>query len=458
MTHFAGLVLGIGFTWSLAVPLRAQAPLDREVAGVVTNAATHAPVPGAALTVGERRTLAGPDGRFTLRAPADRVVVEVTAAGYFPLSTPLDLRDRDAVGAEFSLTPNAPFTSSVDVVAAPPPTAAPAAVAVAPSQVLRTPGALDNVFRTLQTLPGVSATEEFGSRLAVRGGAPDQNLTVMDGVEIHDPYRLFGLTSAFNPETIQRFELATGGFSVKYGDRLSSLLLVENREGTRQESLAGSASLSITDANVVFEGRLPRRATGSWLVSARRTYYDLVASRLTDQDFPRFADVQAKGVWELAPGRTLSLFGLRSRQAAALNIDDDERPGRVHGRHAQRSGVDPLRCRDWPGGAVAHDRVVFEQRLEIRRRCRVRESKPAIERPRRRRGRCRQRHLRSDAGRARHLDPAGAGVGAAARTWSRPAANCIGSRPIWSMTSAAIAIRPRPTARASKAARDCPTR
>ena len=55
----------------------------------------------------------------------------------------------------------------------------------------------------------------------------------MDGVEIHDPYRLFGLTSAFNPEIIQRFELSTGGFSVKHGDRLSSLLLVENRDGTR---------------------------------------------------------------------------------------------------------------------------------------------------------------------------------------------------------------------------------
>ena len=101
-------------------------------------------------------------------------------------------------------------------------------------QVLRTPGALDNVFRTLQTLPGVAATEEFGSRLSVRGGSPDQNLTMMDGVEVHDPYRLFGLTSAFNPETIQRFELATGGFSAKYGDRLSSLLVVENRDGTRR--------------------------------------------------------------------------------------------------------------------------------------------------------------------------------------------------------------------------------
>ena len=67
---------------------------------------------------------------------------------------------------------------------------------------------------------------------------------------------------------------------------------------------------------------LPGNDKGSWLVSARRTYYDLVASRVTDSDFPRFADVQAKVRYDLAPGRSLSFFGLRSRQAALLKLDD----------------------------------------------------------------------------------------------------------------------------------------
>ena len=228
-------------------------------------------------------------------------------------------------GAELALAKDEGFASTVDVVA-PAPAVAPATQTVAPIQVLRTPGALDNIFRTLQTLPGVTATEEFGSRLAVRGGSPDQNLTVMDGVEIHDPYRLFGLTSAFNPETIHSFELATGGFSAKYGDRLSSLLSIENRDGTRSEPFAGSATLSITDANIVTEGALPA-ARGSWLVSARRTYYDLVAARITDQDFPGFADVQGKVTWDAGPGKKLSAFALRSRQGAAVTIDEDDARG-----------------------------------------------------------------------------------------------------------------------------------
>ena len=54
----------------------------------------------------------------------------------------------------------------------------------------------------------------------------------MDGVEVHTPYRLFGLVSAFNPETVDSFELTAGAFSARYGDRLSSLLLVANRPGS----------------------------------------------------------------------------------------------------------------------------------------------------------------------------------------------------------------------------------
>ena len=312
----------------LTVPASSQTPSpDRQLSGLVRHSETHAPLPDVAIAVGDRRTASGRDGRFTLRVPSTPVLVELTIEGYYPLSTTLDLSATDLSDVELLMVPRSSYSSSVDVVAAPPPTSAPSAVAVMPAEVLRTPGSLDNVFRTLQTLPGVSAAEEVGSRLSVRGGAPDQNLTMMDGVEIHDPYRLFGLTSAFNPETIGRFELATGGFSVKYGDRLSSLLVVENREGTRSDAFAGSASLSITDTNVVLEGKLPKRANGSWLVSARRTYYDLVASRIVDQDFPRFADVQTKGVWELAPGRTLSVFGLRSRQDAAVVIDEDNARG-----------------------------------------------------------------------------------------------------------------------------------
>jgi outer membrane receptor protein involved in Fe transport len=219
------------------------------------------------------------------------------------------------------------FEETVEVVA--PGTASVPALAelpLRPMAVMAVAGSADNVFRTLQALPGVAATTEFDSRLSVRGGSPDENLTIMDGVEIHNPYRLFGLASAFNPETVKAFDLYTGAFSAKYGDRLSSLLVVENRPGSAASRLRGSTALSLTDANAVLEGRLPGEATGSWIVTARRTYYDLVANSLVDTELPAFGDLQGRLDWNLGRETRLTFFGLLSREATDAFFEDD-RPG-----------------------------------------------------------------------------------------------------------------------------------
>ncbi len=307
-------------------PAAPQTPSPRvRVTGIVVDMATGRPIAGAHLTAGIETATTTADGRFAMDAPAGTVTLVVSATGYHPSTTVVNASEPRTVDLEFALAADTGYAERLDVVATAP-TSSPTAEAVRPVDVLRTPGALDNVFRTLQTLPGVMAADELGSRLAVRGGTPDQNLTMMDGVEVHDPFRLFGLASAFNPETIQKFELATGGFSVKYGDRLASLLVVENRDG-RSGRVGGTAALSATDGNVVVEGGLPGGARGSWLATARRTYYDLVAERFIDQGLPGFQDVQTRGQW-LPTGRSrITVFGLRSRQGASVTLDEEKVTG-----------------------------------------------------------------------------------------------------------------------------------
>jgi hypothetical protein len=200
----------------------------------------------------------------------------------------------------------------------------PSTIDVTPLAVRSVAGAGENIFRVLQTLPGVTFTSDFASRLAVRGGGPDQNLTLMDGVEIHNPYRLFGLTSAFNPEVVENFELTAGAFNAKYGDRLSSILVVDNRSGTKQSAFSGTSALSFTDGNVVAEGRLPGTSNGSWLVTGRRTYYDLVAERFVDADLPSFTDLQAKGEWVSSKGQRITVFGLQSRERTDADLDEED--------------------------------------------------------------------------------------------------------------------------------------
>jgi hypothetical protein len=214
--------------------------------------------------------------------------------------------------------------------------AGPPPLALRPLDARGFAGVFDNLFRMLQALPGVAAAQELGSRIAVRGGSPDQNLTIIDGIEIHNPYRLYvpfedlgivGLASTVNPETINSVALFPGAFDVRHGDRLSSLLVVTNREGSDAEPLQGFAFMSLTDANVILEGKLPDRANGSWLLTSRRTYFDLLAERVIGEELPSFEDVQARVSSQPRPGQRASFVGVLGREQTRPrdSVASDER-------------------------------------------------------------------------------------------------------------------------------------
>ena len=189
------------------------------------------------------------------------------------------------------------------------------------------PGVGEDVLRSLQTLPGVSAPNDFSSQLIVRGSGPDQNLIVMDNIEIFNPYRLYGVFSMFNPETLDDINLITGGFPSKYGDRLSAVLEVSNREGSKTKYFTGQTNVNIANANLVFSGKIPfKNIPGSWIVSTRRSYYDLILgpfakkSGLIDESasFPSFEDVQGKLTFGPFKDHKFILNGIYSRDGVNI--------------------------------------------------------------------------------------------------------------------------------------------
>lgn len=208
---------------------------------------------------------------------------------------------------------------------------------ITPRQIRHTPGALDDVSRAVQIFGSVMPASDYNSYFAVRGGSPEQNLVIMDGVVIPNPYRfrllLGGGLSIFDPNTIEDVRLHIGGFSAEFGNFLSSVLEVDTRAGNRHR-VTGRASLNLIDASAVLEGAI-MSGRGSWLIAGRRTYYDLLANRFSKNDaaFPNTADVNIKLVFNLNERNKISFRSMACTEGTKMlseisdqiNINEDSK-------------------------------------------------------------------------------------------------------------------------------------
>ena len=129
-----------------------------------------------------------------------------------------------------------------------------------------------DVIKLLQLMPGVNSGMEGSSGLYVRGGGPDQNLILLDGVPVYNANHLFGFYSIFNSDAIQSVTLIKGGLPARYGGRLSSVLDIRMKEGNIKE-FKGTASIGIISSKLTVEGPLIKDKT-AFIISGRRTYID----------------------------------------------------------------------------------------------------------------------------------------------------------------------------------------
>lgn len=131
-----------------------------------------------------------------------------------------------------------------------------------------------DVLKALQLLPGVQSGKEGMSGIYVRGGGPDQNLFLLDGVPLYNVSHLGGLFSVFNPDAISDVSLIKGGFPAKYGGRLSSVVNIKVKDGNREKNTT-EATVGLISARVLNQGPIAS-GKGSYLIGVRRTYIDLL--------------------------------------------------------------------------------------------------------------------------------------------------------------------------------------
>ncbi|QQR86929.1 MAG: TonB-dependent receptor [Flavobacteriales bacterium] len=174
-----------------------------------------------------------------------------------------------------------------------------------------------DVLKMIQLLPGVQAGQEGTTGFYVRGGNSDQNLVQLDGAVVYNPNHLFGLFSTFNSNALNRVELTKGGFPARYGGRLSSVLDVTMKEGNDQK-MHVHAGIGLITSNVTVEGPI-KKNVASYIVSARRTYVDLILKPLKvfgSGNTYNFYDLNAKVNWRLGAKDRVFLSGFTGQDNA----------------------------------------------------------------------------------------------------------------------------------------------
>ncbi len=174
-------------------------------------------------------------------------------------------------------------------------------------------GVETDIMRSLQLLPGVKSSGDVSARYYVRGGGSDQNLVLLNGVSVYNPFHAMGLFSVIDPEMINVVELYKGGYTAEYGERLSSILNLVTKNGNRNR-FTGSANLSMLTLKGSVEGPIPN---GSFIVTGRKSLFNDVLKKFTNyKDAPfNFYDLSFKANYATKDEKTLSkisVFGFNS--------------------------------------------------------------------------------------------------------------------------------------------------
>ncbi len=204
-------------------------------------------------------------------------------------------------------------------------------ISLADVETLPALGSEPDILKVAQLLPGVQSGTEGTVGLHVRGGSPDQNLILLDGVPLYNVQHLFGFFSTFNTDALKHVELMKGAMPARYGDRLSSVLDVQMREGNMKE-FEGNGSVGLIASRITVEGPLVKDRS-SFIIAGRRTYLDLFTmahQRLTGSDFGfgyYFYDINAKVNFVPSPRDRafVSFYGGSDRLYTTTFYDDEEK-------------------------------------------------------------------------------------------------------------------------------------
>lgn len=204
-----------------------------------------------------------------------------------------------------------------------------AITAVKPKEISALPsvGGEPDLAQYIQTLPGVVFTGDQGGQLFIRGGSPVQNLIIMDGLVLYNPFHSIGLYSIFDTDILKNVNVFTGGYNASYGGRTSAVIDVSTKDGNKNR-VGGKLSVNPFTAKGQVEGPIKRGVNGagsSFLFNTRVSYLDETSKTLYSyvndgEGLPfSFQDLYGKVTLASQGGSKVSFFGFNFQDQAGLS-------------------------------------------------------------------------------------------------------------------------------------------
>jgi hypothetical protein len=307
-----------------------------DIRGIVADSTNGERLPGVNVVVEGtgRGWVTNVNGFYLIAAvPRGRHTVTASAVGYWRKTLTVDIAGTEPITLSIILVPRVIESSEITIEGEREGEESQRNASihvVTPHDIQQVPSAAQaDLFRSMELLPGIASTSDVNSKFYVRGGAADQNLVLLDGMKLFNPFHAYGSFGVLDPQIIKSAEIYTGAFPANYGNRLSSVVNVTTRDGNRS-SFAGDAGINFLSANVGLEG--PIKGDNSWLVSGRKSLFDRTLEKIVPSAAPTsFYDLFFKGTIGNSTGRV----GIRG----FINNDEIKPGDPTQPGHAWRSAA-----------------------------------------------------------------------------------------------------------------------
>lgn len=289
--------------------------------GFIRNAANGEALPNATVFIGEVSQGAAADinGYFIIPALASNrsYDVKVSYVGYATQVVKVKILPGKTAQLKIELIPSELRVGQVEVSGER--SGMPASITgfqrISAKEIQSLPHSVEaDIMRTLQYMPGVKTTADVNAQYYVRGGGSDQNLVLLNGATVYNPFHAMGLFSAIDPEMLNAMEFFKGGFGADYGGRLSSVMNLATRDGNKNR-MSGTANFGFLTGKVLLEGPIPN---GSFIVTGRKSLFNNTLNKFIKfQDSPYgFYDISYKANYTGSDEKLytkVSVFGFNSR-------------------------------------------------------------------------------------------------------------------------------------------------